>query len=218
LGRGLRSGQGSGRRELAGRIKTGMSERIQRQLQFILEADRAKSVLRQNRIADASRDENIAEHMWHAMLMAVVLAEHSAREVDLARVVSMLLVHDIVEIDAGDVIAFDTVARAGKADRERAAAERIFGLLPDDQARTMRLLWEEFERAESPEARYAKAIDAFSAILVTHASSGSAWSRHAIHRDEVIDVHGSIADCTPAIWDRVLELVENAVKEGWLRA
>ena len=140
-------------------------DRFEQQLRFIVEIDRLKNVLRRTLLTDASRRENSAEHSWHIALMAPLLAEHACEPVNVERVMRMLLVHDIVEIDAGDTFAYDANGNADKAERERRAADRLYGLLPDDQARELRAAWEEFEAAESAEARFAHALDRLQPLL-----------------------------------------------------
>ncbi|MFP5326448.1 MAG: HD domain-containing protein [Acidimicrobiia bacterium] len=193
-----------------------MSDRLDAQLRFILELDRAKQVLRQNSLADASRQENDAEHMWHLAVMALVLREHAGPEVDVAHVIEMLLVHDVVEIDAGDTFAYDDAAHADKEARERLAAERIFGLLPDDQAQLMWDLWLEFEAKETPEARFAASVDRLQPLLLNAASGGQAWKRHGVTADRVRARNAHIADGAPALWDRAQRVIDAAVARGEL--
>jgi putative hydrolase of HD superfamily len=152
--------------------------RLEQQLGFILEVDKLKSVLRQTRLVDGSRRENDAEHSWEVAMMAVVLAEHAGAPIDLARVVRMLLIHDIVEIDAGDTFIYDEGARKTQVEREEQAAERLFGLLPDDQAVELRELWAEFEDLKTAESRFATAMDRLQPLLHNYHSGGAIWSKH----------------------------------------
>lgn len=193
-------------------------DRLARQLAFVLEVDRLKSVLRRTSLLDRSRRENSAEHSWHIALMAVVLAEHAAEPVDVARVVKMLLVHDVVEIDAGDTYVYDTVGSADKAEREERAAERLFGLLPDDQAAEVRELWDEFERRDTPEARFAAAIDRLQPILHNFATEGEAWRRHGVTVDRVEATNRHMGEGAPALWEHVRRLLHEAVEKGYLMA
>jgi putative hydrolase of HD superfamily len=192
-------------------------ERLRRQIEFILEVDRAKQVLRRSRIVGRSRYENDAEHMWHVALAAMVLAEHVNEDVDLNKVITMLLVHDIVEIDAGDAFLYDVDGRAAKEDAERAAAERIFGLLPDDQGDDFRTLWEEYEAQATIEARFASAVDRLLPLLLNFATEGSTWKEHSITAEQVLELnvawigHGSAALSTYA-----KTLVEESVALGYL--
>src|SRR5436309_14613445 len=137
------------------------NDRFERQIRFILEIDKLKGILRRTYLLNVDRAENTAEHSWHLAIMAILLAEHANEPVDVARVVKMVLIHDIVEIDAGDTYCYDTEAALNKAERERAAADRIFGILPEDQSRELRELWDEFEEGRTPEARFALALDRF---------------------------------------------------------
>jgi putative hydrolase of HD superfamily len=155
--------------------------RLSRQIDFVREADRLKTVYRQTLLMDGSRYENDAEHSWHVCLMAALLHEHAGSTgVDLLRVLKMLLVHDIVEIDAGDTYCYDEEAHRDKAERERAAADRLFALLPEDQAGEVRALWEEFEGMGTPEARFAAALDRLQPLLHNYFTRGEAWRRHGV--------------------------------------
>ena len=158
----------------------GEDTRLARQLAFIAEIDRLKHVLRQTRLMDGSRRENDAEHSWHLAMMALVLAEHAPPGTDMARVVAMLLVHDLVEIDAGDTFLFDAAAVLDQAEREARAADRIFALLPHDQAQDMRALWEEFEARATAEARFARALDRLQPQMHNHQTDGGTWRRAAV--------------------------------------
>jgi putative hydrolases of HD superfamily len=192
------------------------SDRLDAQLRFVLEIDRLKGVDRRNHLADGTRVENVAEHSWHLALLALVLGEHSAEPVDLGRVVRMLLVHDLVEIDAGDTFVYDDAGRASKAAREQAAADRIFSLLPADQATELRSLWDEFEALETPEARYARSIDRLAPVVLNHASGGLTWAQHGITADRVREVNSVIADGAPALWEAAAGLIDDAVDQGML--
>ncbi|HNR89457.1 MAG TPA: HD domain-containing protein [Spirochaetota bacterium] len=189
-------------------------DRLRAQIAFIVEIDKLKQVLRRNYLADGSRRENDAEHSWFFATAALVLREHAKEAIDIARVVSMALIHDIVEIDAGDTFIYDTAARADQHEREERAAARLFGLLPDDQARDLRALWDEFEAGKTPEARYARAIDRLSAVLLNHASGGKAWREHGVPASRLREVNGAIADGSPAIWEHVRGIIDDAVARG----
>jgi putative hydrolase of HD superfamily len=190
---------------------------VARQLAFLVEVDRLKSVLRQTPLCDGSRRENSAEHSWHLALAAVVLAEHARDGVDVARVVRMTLVHDVVEIDAGDTFAYDAAAHAGKEDRERAAADRLFGTLPSEQAAELRALWDEFEAQETPEARYANALDRLQPLLNNHHAGGGSWRAHGVTRDQVLRRMRPIERALPALWPVVLDIVEQNCRLGYIR-
>jgi putative hydrolase of HD superfamily len=202
--------------EKQGADDTGMQERLAGQIAFLLEMDRLKAVLRRTPISDRSRKENSAEHSWHAALAAAVLAEHAAEEIDAARAVKMLLVHDVVEIDAGDTFCYDKAGQETRHERETAAAERLFGMLPEDQARDMRALWDEFEARETPEARFAAALDRVLPLLVNYRTSGAAWREHGITYEEVIERNRHIEAGAPLLWKHVKSLIDDAAAKGWL--
>jgi putative hydrolase of HD superfamily len=196
-----------------------MDERLKRQIDFLVEVDGLKAILRQNYLADGSRRENDSEHSWHLALMAVVLCEWSADSaIDITKVVRMVLMHVLVEIDTGDVFIYDEEARVAQAQREEEAAERIFGLLPDDQAREFRALWEEFEARETPEARYARALDRLQPLLLNYRSGGLAWRQHGISAAQVRRINRSIEDGAPPLWEFARGLIREAEKEGLLRS
>ncbi|HEX8245712.1 MAG TPA: HD domain-containing protein [Longimicrobium sp.] len=187
-----------------------------RRIRFALEADRLKGVLRRTRLVDGSRHENSAEHSWHLALLAMLLADTAAPEVDAARVVRMLLVHDLIEVDAGDTFAFDTAGYLDKSDRERAAADRLFGLLPGEQGDELRALWEEFEAEETPDARFAVALDRFQPLLLNFYGGGGSWAEHGITRAQVLQRMAPIEHGAPALWPFVLRLVDRACAAGWI--
>lgn len=193
-------------------------DRLAAQVGFVLEVDRLKSVLRRGYVADGSRYENSAEHSWTLALMAVVLAEHAAEPVDLATVLRMVVIHDLVEVDAGDTYVYDDAGRAAAEERERRAADRLFGLLPDDQARALRALWDEFEAGTTPEARFARALDRFAGFLLNHASEGASWRQNGIGADRVHARNEPIGGGSPALWDEVQRRLADAVARGWVEA
>ncbi len=192
------------------------ADRLADQLAFLLEADRLKHVLRRTTIADGSRRENSAEHSWHLALFAAVLAEHAAEPVDVSRAIRMLLIHDVVEIDAGDTFAYDDAARVTKQSREQDAADRLFALLPDDQAAEWRALWDEFEAGRTPDARFAAAIDRLQPILLNHASGGVAWREHGIRAGQVRARNRRTRQAAPALWDHAQQVIDAAVADGHL--
>ena len=193
--------------------------RLAAQVAFILEIDRLKGVVRRNLVADASRRENTAEHSWHLAMLATTLAEHAAVEVDVARVTRMLLVHDLVEIDAGDTFYYDTVAEVDQNAREQLGADRVFGLLPADQGGELRALWDEFEARETPDARFAKAIDRFHPCLLNFHTEGGTWREYDLSLPEVLAKQGTtIEDGSPSLWAYTRELLAEAVARGYLRA
>ncbi len=191
-------------------------ESLSQQIGFILEIDRLKSVLRRTSLLDRSRRENTAEHSWQIALMAILLAEYADPQVDINHVVMMLLVHDLVEIDAGDTPIYDEQARATQADRERRAADRIFGLLPQDQGQRLRALWEEFEAHETPEARFANAMDRLQPLLNGYFTTGSTWKEAGVTQEQVIARNQPIGLASPRLWAYAQELIKDAVRQGFL--
>jgi len=194
-----------------------MQHRLKQQLGFLLEIDRLKEVMRQSYICRGLRKENSSEHSWHLAVMAIVLAEHAGEPVDIMRVVKMALVHDLVEIDAGDTFCYDDAGNADKADREAVAAERIFGLLPDDQGREFRSLWEEFEARATSEARFAAALDRLMPLMHNYYSRGKTWQEHGVPAAKVLDRNRHIEDGSPQLWALAKSLIEDAIEKGWLK-
>ena len=192
-------------------------ERFQRQLAFLLEADREKEIVRQTYLADGSRKENDAEHAWHLALFAMVLKEYANTEIDLLKVISMVLIHDVVEIDAGDTYAYDTEGQKTAEERERKAAERLFGLLPEDQGSAFKELWEEFEAWESPEARFAHTLDNFQPFLLNVAGDGRSWLEHGVHVQSVLKRNERTASGSGTVWAYMKELIERNLAEGKLK-
>ncbi|OFW03440.1 MAG: phosphohydrolase [Acidobacteria bacterium RIFCSPLOWO2_02_FULL_68_18] len=192
-------------------------DRLTRQIAFLLEADKLKHVARRTPLADASRLENSAEHSWHLVLAAIVMAEHLRAEVDPLRVLEMLAVHDLVEIDAGDTFAYDPGHLGTKVERERAAADRIFALLPPDQAARLRALWEEFEAHETREARFANALDRLQPLLQNACSGGGSWRNHKVTRQQVLGRMDPIKTTLPDVWPRVVDIIETFWAAGVLR-
>ena len=192
--------------------------RTEQQLAFLLEVDRLKGVLRQTLLCDGSRRENSAEHSWHLAMMALVLSEHAAEPVDVPRVLMMLLVHDIVEIDAGDTFAYDTGANSDRPERERRAADRIFGLLPQDDGQRLRALWEEFEQGATAEARAATALDRLQPLLLNHRTNGGSWRTHGVRRGQVLRRMDPIRTALPSLWPTVEEIVTHNCSLGHILA
>jgi putative hydrolase of HD superfamily len=194
-----------------------MSDRLTQQIEFLIEADKLKQVLRRTPLADRSRRENSAEHSWHLLLTAIVLREYSAAQIDLLRVLEILTVHDLVEIDAGDTFAYDTQDLVTKAEREQAAAERVFALLPADQASRVRSLWEEFEAQETPEACFANAMDRLQPLLQNACAQGGSWRDHDVERAQVLRRMAPIQSAVPAAWPLVMKIVDDFCASGLLR-
>ncbi|GII63119.1 hydrolase [Sphaerisporangium krabiense] len=191
-------------------------ERLLAQVGFAVEIDKLKRVLRRNTLMDGSRRENDAEHSWHLGMLAMVLGEHAPPGTDLGRVTAMLLVHDIVEIDAGDTFVYDVAAVEVQRKAERAAADRIFGLLPADQTVTLRALWDEFEERVTPEARFARALDRLAPMLANHHTEGGSWVRHGVTIEEVMEKVEIIREGSPALGAYATEIVELSAARGHL--
>ena len=188
------------------------------QISFLLEADRLKAVLRQTTLTDGSRQENSAEHSWHLALMALVLSEHRPPGVDLARVMAMVVIHDLVEIDAGDLFLYaDEAAQRRQRAAELAAAERLFALLPGEQGGRTRALWEEFEERVTADAKFARALDRLQPMLLNMACAGGTWVKHAVTAPEVLARVALIEDGAPALGAFARDLVESAVSRGYLQ-
>jgi putative hydrolases of HD superfamily len=192
-------------------------ERLEQQIGFAREIDKLKGVLRQTMLAGPGRRENSAEHSWHLAVMAATLAEHAPPGTDVARVTAMLLVHDLVEIDAGDLFVYaDAAQQARQEEAERAAADRIFALLPPDQATSFRGLWDEFEERRTPEARFARGLDRLQPMLANFEAGGGTWQEHGITADQVLVKVRLIEDGSPALGRYARDLVDRAVAEGLL--
>jgi putative hydrolase of HD superfamily len=183
----------------------------------VLELDKLKQVFRQSYLLDQMRRENDAEHSWHLAMMALLLAEYAAEPVDVCRVVKMLLLHDVVEIEAGDTFLYDADAAKDKAKREQQAADHLFGMLPADQAEDFRAAWDEFESRETAEAHFAAALDRLQPLLLHYATSGKTWQEHGVTRDKVMARNQHIADGSPALWELAEQIIQRAVDEGYLR-
>ena len=193
-------------------------KRLEKQIQFIVEADKVKNIFRQTYLADGRRKVNDAEHSWHLALMAVLLKEHMNEDADVARVMIMVLIHDLVEIDAGDTYAYDEKGAQTKREREVKAAERIFGILPEDQGRYFRELWEEFEAYETPEAKFAHLLDNFQRILLNDASGVKSWVEHGVHKSQPMKRNERIPGTSDIIWEKMQEIFEKHVENGNLKA
>jgi putative hydrolases of HD superfamily len=185
-------------------------ERLRRQLQFVLEIDNLKNVLRRSYLIDSGRHENSAEHSWHLAVAAMVLAEHAKEQIDVTKVIRLVLVHDLVEIDAGDTFIYDDAGNAGKAAREQNAANRLFWILPEDQAQSFMALWREFEDRETPEAKFAFALDRVMPILHNVFTQGGSWKEHGIQREQALTKNRAIEDGSPALWETVASLIKES--------
>ena len=193
------------------------SDRFDRQIEFILEVDKLKAVERMNLLTDGSRRENAVEHSWHVALMVLILGEYAAHEaIDALRVIKMLLVHDLVEIDAGDTYCYDSRGLDDQAQRERQAADRLFSLLPPDQETEFRGLWEEFEARRTPEAAFAAALDRLQPLLHNYHTDGRVWRENHIRHQQVRDRMRPIAAGAPSLWEYATDADRRRLKNGLL--
>ncbi len=191
-----------------------MEERLKQQMAFIMEADRLKLIQRQTYLADGSRKENDAEHSFHLALMCALLSEYAQEEIDVLKTMTMVLIHDVVEIDAGDTYAYDPAGNATKAEREQQAAARLFGLLPADQAEKYRKLWEEFEAADTAEAKFANTLDKVQPLLLNDASGGRSWREHGVQEEQVRQRNQHTAEGSQQLWEYASGIIKKHVAEG----
>jgi len=192
-------------------------DRFRQQIEFILEVDKLKNVLRKTILMDRSRRENSSEHSWHIALMVLILSEYAKdSEVDMFRVMKILLVHDLIEIDAGDTYCYDDQGRKDQSQREKIAADRIFNLLPADQAAALRELWDEFEDRKTPESKFANAMDRFQPFLHNYFTEGQIWQENSIKSAQVKSRMQPMDDGASILWDYVSSLIADGVKKGYL--
>jgi putative hydrolase of HD superfamily len=192
-------------------------DRLKAQVSFITEIDKLKQVLRRTITIDQDRNENDAEHSWHTATMAFLLSEYAGeKEIDLLKVIKMMLIHDIVEIDAGDTYCYSDVDQQAKVERESRGANRIFGLLPGDQARDLHALWGEFEAQETAESRFAAALDRLQPLLLNFHTGGKTWKKHGVSKEQVLKRAGPIRDSSPVLWEYAERLIDEAARMGLL--
>ena len=195
-----------------------MSERLNKQMDFIREIDKLKNIKRRSFITDKSRNENDAEHSWHIAIMALILQEYADnKNLDITKVLSMLLIHDLVEIYAGDTFIYDEEGKKDQEKREKEAADKIFGMLPDDQGINFRKLWDDFEKKESGEAVFAKSMDRLHPMLLNYYSEGSTWKKHNVNSSMVKEINSEISCGSKTLWSYAEELVGDAVEKGYLK-
>ncbi len=195
-----------------------MEDRLEQQISFIREIDKEKQIGRQTYLTGGSRKENDAEHAWHIALMAILLSEYANEPIDLLRTVTMLLIHDLVEIDAGDTYAYDEAAKATEHDREARGADRIFGILPEDQGKALRELWEEFNAGETPEARFAHAMDNFQPVMLNAATDGRAWAEHGVRLSQILRRNRITPEGSDRLWEYALQhFIQPNVERGRIR-
>ena len=191
-----------------------MDERLKKQLEFVYELDKLKSINRQTYIADGSKHENDAEHSWHLALMCMLLSEHSNQEIDVLKTMSMVLIHDAVEVDAGDTYAYDEIGNLSKREREVKAAERIFNILPEEQGKKVRALWDEFEEKETPESKFANALDRLQPIILNHLTDGRAWREHGVKKSQVHNRNKNVGEASKEFGELIDQIINFNVEKG----
>ena len=191
--------------------------RLEQQIQFIIEIDKVKNIFRQTYLSDMNRKENDAEHSWHIALMAYLLQEYAEEPVDVGRVMLMVLIHDLVEIDAGDTYAYDAKGAETKREREVAAADRIFGMLPEDQGEHLRELWEEFEEYKTADAKYAHLLDNFQPLLLNDVTDGASWTEHGVKKSQIYKRNEHIEETSKEIWECIQGVVEKHIRKEHIK-
>lgn len=193
-------------------------KRLEQQMAFIKEIDKMKKIGRQTYLSDASRKENDAEHSWHLAMLCLILSEHANEKINMLHVMSMVLIHDLVEIDAGDTYAYDTVGNQNKREREVKAAERIFHILPEDQAVYIRQLWEEFEEGATMEAKFAHTLDNIQPVMLNDASDGKAWAEHQVELSQILNRNKNTKDGSESLWEYAKEIyIKPNVEKGRIK-
>ena len=190
--------------------------RLEEQMSFLLEMDKSKNIMRQTYLANGERRENDAEHSWHLAIMCLLLGEYANENIDLLKTVTMVLFHDVIEIDAGDTYAYDTEGNKTKAERENIAAKRLYGMLPKDQGEKLTALWEEFEKGETPEAKFARTLDRVQPLMLNNASGGRSWEEHKITKEQVYQRNQLTHLGSEVLWEYAKALIEQNAEEGKL--
>lgn len=193
------------------------SEKLKKQIEFIIIIDEMKNVLRRNLVVDASRRENDAEHSWHLAIMAMLLEEYSADKVDISKVMKIAVVHDLVEVYAGDTFAYDVKGNEDKLDREIMAADKLFGMLKEGQGEEIRALWDEFEAKETAESKYANAIDRLQPLLLNYLTNGHTWKLGDVHAPQIYKRMDIIRTATPELWHIVEGIISTSIETGLLK-
>ena len=194
------------------------NKRLLKQIEFITEIDKLKQIFRQNVVIGTKRNENDAEHSWHLAIMAILLSEYSTdKNIDVLKVVKMALIHDLVEIDAGDTFCYDEKGYEDKEERERKAAERLFNILPSDQAKEIWDLWREFEELHTTEARFAACMDRLQPLILNYSTNGHTWQKPGVTSSKVLKRNGLLEENAPELWELVKEVVEDSISKGFLQ-
>ena len=190
-------------------------DRLDRQFDFCLEIDKEKFIGRQTYLSDGARKENDAEHAWHMAVMALILGEYANEKLDMLKVISMILIHDVVEVDAGDTYAYDEVGKLDQREREVRAANRLYNLLPEDQAKKFRALWEEFEARETPEARFARTMDNIQPLMLNNATQGRSWGERGIRLSQILGRNARSAEGSETLWKYAYEnFIKPSLEKG----
>ncbi len=190
--------------------------RLEKQMNFLMEMDKSKNIMRQTYLANGERKENDAEHSWHLAIMCLLLGEYANENIDLLKTVTMVLFHDVIEIDAGDTYAYDTKGNETKAERENIAAKRLYSMLPEDQGAKLAALWEEFEKGETPEAKFARTLDRVQPLALNNASGGRSWKEHKITKEQVYQRNQQTHLGSEVLWEYAKALIERNAEEGKL--
>lgn len=194
------------------------NERLLHQIQFIKEIDKLKQIFRQNVVIGTERNENDAEHSWHLAIMAILLSEYSTdRKIDVLKVVKMAIIHDLVEIDAGDTFCYDEKGYEDKEEREQKAANRLFSILPTDQAQEVWKLWQEFEELNTAEARFAACLDRLQPLILNYSTNGHTWKKPGVTSEKVLKRNGLLEENAPELWEYAKEIIEDSVRKGFLK-
>ena len=192
-----------------------MTDKLKNQLEFLAEIDKMKNIFRRTLVMDKSRRENDAEHSWHFAMMALTLHEYAVSDsIDINRVLKMALVHDLIEIYAGDTFAYDSVANEDKSEREKVSADKLYALLPEEQSKEFRGLWEEFEEAKTPDAAYAAAIDRLQPFFSNYKTDGYTWGLYGVRVEQIYKRMAPVKDTMPALWEFVEFVIEDSCKKG----
>ena len=192
-------------------------DRLRQQLAFLMEIDKQKEIIRQTYLADGNRKETDAEHAWHLAMMCMILSEYANEKIDVPKTIMMVLTHDLVEIDAGDTYAYDQTGNQTKKERELKAADRIYGLLPEDQRKYLRALWDEFEAMETPEAKFANMLDKIQPVCLNDQSKGKSWVEHNVCKRQIMERNSKTHEGSELLWDYIKKLIEKNVEAGFIR-
>ena len=193
------------------------TERLQKQIEFVIEIDKLKNIYRQTYVLGEERKENDSEHSWHIALMAFLLAEYSEKTIDVLKTMKMLLIHDIVEIDAGDTYCYDAEGYKTKAEREEKAAQRIFGLLPENRCSELYALWREFEDGSSDEAKFAAVLDRIQPLILNYTKNGISWKEHDVCKEQVAGRYSQTAEASEKLTQLAMNIINDAHEKGWLK-